>query len=225
MSAALQAPVAKLGGQPFWWDAPAWPLSRSTGEPMTFVGQFPVPGSPARLAYLFMTDDDIAGGVFPETYRPDVGENALLIQPGGRVPSWLAVTEATTGPSLWRREPTWHDRTLVELAVEFLPFEQEAEAVLDAEIAGQDAERRGTLPDPSLVPREEILPNSYLGGRIRLWQPTVLPIDAGWRFFFQLDGGEGYDAADPYTLNFGGGTGYAFLSPDRREGRFFWDCA
>ena len=29
---------------------------------------------------------------------------------------------------------------------------------------------------------------------------------------------------DAFALNFGGGTGYAFLSPDEREGRFYWDC-
>ncbi|WP_432825170.1 hypothetical protein [Dactylosporangium sp. CA-092794] len=52
----------------------------------------------------------------------------------------------------------------------------------------------------------------------------MLPIEAGWRFFFQLDGGDGSGPEDPYALNFGGGTGYAFVSPDRREGRFFWDC-
>ena len=44
-----------------------------------------------------------------------------------------------------------------------------------------------------------------------------------WRFFFQLDGAEGW-GDDAFALNFGGGTGYAFLDPDRREGRFYWDC-
>jgi hypothetical protein len=44
------------------------------------------------------------------------------------------------------------------------------------------------------------------------------------RFFFQLDGDDGWGPGDRYALNFGGGTGYGFLSQDRCEGRFFWDC-
>jgi hypothetical protein len=36
-----------------------------------------------------------------------------------------------------------------------------------------------------------------------------------------VDGAEGCDE-DVYALNFGGGTGCAFLSADEREGRFLW---
>jgi hypothetical protein len=39
----------------------------------------------------------------------------------------------------------------------------------------------------------------------------------------QLDGCEAWDDNEPYTLNLGGGTGYAFLSEDGLEGRFYWD--
>jgi hypothetical protein len=46
---------------------------------------------------------------------------------------------------------------------------------------------------------------------------------APWRFFFQLDGREGWDGG-PCALNFGGGTRHAYLSHDEREGRFLWDC-
>lgn len=38
-----------------------------------------------------------------------------------------------------------------------------------------------------------------------------------------LDDAEGC-GEDAYALDFGGGTGYAFLSADEREGRFLWDC-
>ena len=43
------------------------------------------------------------------------------------------------------------------------------------------------------------------------------------QLFFQLDGCEAWDDNEPYTLNLGGGTGYAFLSEDGLEGRFYWD--
>jgi hypothetical protein len=38
-----------------------------------------------------------------------------------------------------------------------------------------------------------------------------------------FDGCEAWDDNEPYTLNLGGGTGYAFLSEDGLEGRFYWD--
>ncbi|AQY20463.1 hypothetical protein T261_05774 [Streptomyces lydicus] len=42
----------------------------------------------------------------------------------------------------------------------------------------------------------------------------------GWRLVVQLTDGE------PFFLNFGdAGIGYAFLSPDGKEGRFLWQCA
>src|SRR5262245_15622004 len=102
-SAPIRTPVAKLGGQPTWLDSPAWPLSRTTGAQLKFVGQFPVPGNPMRLTYLFITEDGAIGETFPETYSPDAGENALLVQPGGRLPPGAGVADAATGPSLWRR--------------------------------------------------------------------------------------------------------------------------
>ena len=75
VSASIHTPVAKLGGQPAWLVSPAWPLSRSTDAPMKFVGQFPVPGNPLGLAYLFITEDGAVGETFPETYSPDAGES------------------------------------------------------------------------------------------------------------------------------------------------------
>jgi hypothetical protein len=72
-------PVLKLGGRPVWLEAPQWPVSLEYDQPMTFIGQFPVPGG---LAYLFMTRaDDYA----PYTAEPEGGENAVIVQPGGRL--------------------------------------------------------------------------------------------------------------------------------------------
>jgi hypothetical protein len=43
----------------------------------------------------------------------------------------------------------------------------------------------------------------------------------GWRLLVQLDSG-----VLPFYVNFGdAGVGYAFLSPDGKEGRFLWQCA
>lgn len=208
--------VAKLGGQPVWLDAPCWPLSRTFGTPMTFVGQFPVPGEEKRMAYLFVADGDGTGSSF----EPDGGDNALLVQPGGRIPEFLTVADARSGPALWRRGASWDERVPVELHVQTSELDPAEERVLEEEIACWEAERAGEFID---LPETDVFPpRSYFGGRPNFWQPRV-QVPTPWRFFFQLDGREGWDG-EPYALNFGGGTGYAFLSPDRREGRFYWDC-
>lgn len=86
------APVTKLGGQPTWLAAPSWPLSRETGQPMAFVGQFRLPG---RLAYLFMTsEEDFVDG----TYEPEGGENAFFCQPGP-LPSFVRFAPLAVGPT------------------------------------------------------------------------------------------------------------------------------
>ncbi|WP_329259758.1 hypothetical protein OG417_23170 [Actinoallomurus sp. NBC_01490] len=216
-TAPIREPVAKLGGQPVWLDRPCWPVSRELGTPMMFAGQFPIPGEEQAMAYLFVTDDP--DGV-AATYEPEGGENALLVQPGGRVPEFLAVAGAPTGPSLWRRGATWVERLPVELHVDLAPLGPAEERALDEQIAALDAERDGVFLDAAGTDASP--PGGYVGGRPRFWQP-VSEMPAPWRFFFQIDGAEGWDG-DPYALNFGGGTGYAYLAPDRREGRFFWDC-
>jgi len=218
----IRTPRAKLGGQPVWLEQPTWPVSASLGTPMMFVGQIPIPGEAASLAYLFVTEDPQGGAA---TFAPTAGENALLVQPGGRIPSFVATTNSATGPSLWRRGRTWDDKVDVELAVDLVVPDPVAEAALDEEIAWQEAERAGEMPDlPESCDADVPALTSYVGGKARLWQGDFEGIPVGWRFHFQLDGGEGHDPDDPYVLNFGGGSGYAFLAPDLREGRFFWDC-
>lgn len=96
-----------------------------------------------------------------------------------------------------------------------------AEQALENRIAQREAERAGAFLENAgtcICP-----PCSCVGGKPCSWQPQIA-VSAPWRFFFQLDGNEGWDGA-PYALNFGGGTGYAYLSHDEREGRFLWECA
>ncbi|MFJ6083583.1 hypothetical protein ACIQI8_19505 [Streptomyces sp. NPDC092369] len=92
---AVRDAVTKVGGQPVWLAEPQWPLSRGTGRPMEFLGQFALAGG--RLAYLFMTGDgnDSVDG----TFDPEGGENALVVQPDGRVPEFVTVDDRAEGPS------------------------------------------------------------------------------------------------------------------------------
>jgi hypothetical protein len=212
----IRDPVAKLGGQPVWLDEPFWPISWSFRTPMTFVGQFPIPGPELRMTYLFVTHDELATA---ETYDPEGGENALVVQPGGRIPPFLTGSATADGPSLWRHGATWAETVPVEFHVDLSPPSEADARAIDEEITWDDSLRDGMYRDP---PKHDRIPlRSYIGGRPLFWQTDVGVTDA-WRFFFQLDGGEGW-GDEPYSLNFGGGTGYAFLSPDENEGRFYWD--
>jgi hypothetical protein len=210
---------AKLGGQPVWLDEPFWPQSAILGSPMTFIGQFPIPGPAQAMAYLFLTDEDGTLG----TWDPEGGETALIVQPGGRVAGFLAGTPAATGPSLWRRGPQWTDRVPVELSVELSVLNDAERMALEADIAYQDAVRAETFADLPIPDHDVLTPTSYVGGRPHFWQPQI-QVSRSWLFFFQLDGCEDWEDDEPYALNFGGGTGYAFLSQDELEGRFYWDC-
>lgn len=170
---AVREPVTKLGGQPVWLAEPQWPLSASQGTPMPFIGQFEIPGTATespRLAYLFMTDD--AEGTWVATG----GENALIIQPDGRVPDFVAVRPLRIGPSA-------------------IPGDR--------------------VPVDDFPPEGET-PWEHLGGE-PLWIQGDETPDQGWKLLVQL--------TDRYGTNFGdAGIGYAFVSPDHREGRFLWQC-
>ncbi|WP_139238041.1 hypothetical protein [Streptomyces pini] len=101
----LTEAVAKLGSAPAWLDEPRWPAYPRTGEPLDFVGQFPVPAEPGeerRRAYLLLSCDDYeTGGLDAEG-----GEAVLLVQPGGRSPDFAVIgPPGTTGRALWRFGP------------------------------------------------------------------------------------------------------------------------
>lgn len=214
----ITTPDTKLGGQPVWLAEPAWPLDRESGEPMRFIGQFRIPGQTLRLAYLFITDED--GDA--TTAEPFGGRNALLIQPGGTLPETLEVSPAVTGPTLCRRGKSRHKYVPVELASELVEIAPAQEAALEANIAYDDAFRRG---EPGDLPETADFPTSFIGGRAHYPQAHLpLPVDTSWDFFLQLQDGEGWDG-EPYALNFGGGYGFLFLSADDRRGAFFWDCS
>ncbi|MGW4646726.1 hypothetical protein [Kitasatospora sp. NPDC004289] len=187
----ITEPVAKLGGAPVWLAEPAWPLDPRTGEPLVFVGQFPIPGDELRLAYLFVEEEDmIMGGLGPED-----GDAVVLVQPGGRVPHFAVPgPTGTRGRTLWRWGPD--DREVpVEGHLDLTPAPP-----------GLDGYELGT----------------YLGGTAYLSHGRP-GLDSPWEFLLQL-GDCGGAGEDPYFLNFGGGHGYVFLSPDHLEGRFYWEA-
>ncbi|MFI5802276.1 hypothetical protein [Streptomyces sp. NPDC051561] len=171
----VDGPVTKMGGRPAWLEVAQWPLSRGSGAPMEFLGQFALRGG--GLGYLFMTAGDGDG-----TFEPEGGENALIIQPGGRIPDFLAdVREERSGPTV---------------AQDHLPVIGEADP---------EAECWQFLGGPGVEP---------------FWLQGEEVPGEGWELLVQLD-----STALPFHVNFGdAGIGYAFLSPDGKEGRFLWQC-
>ncbi|NUQ96813.1 MAG: hypothetical protein HOY79_09690 [Streptomyces sp.] len=184
---AVREAVTKVGGQPVWLEEPQWPLSRRTGRPMEFLGQFALEGG--RLAHLFMTGDE--GEHVDGTWEPEGGENALVIQPGGRVPDFVTVEQRVEGPSAGADHLPRH----------IDPGEHSGEH------SNEEEDRR---------------PWQFLGGpgvEPHWLQGDETPGD-GWQLVVQLDSGK-----LPFDVNFGdAGVGYAFVSPDGKEGRFLWQC-
>ncbi|MFC8717895.1 hypothetical protein [Kitasatospora sp. NPDC057198] len=212
----IVTPVAKFGGEPVWLSEPAWPVHPTSGEPLVFIGQFPVPGPQLRLAYLFLHEEGmIMGGLGAED-----GDAVLLVQPDGRVPPFAAIgPPGTQGRTLWRWSPD-ETEIPVEWHVDLQPVPPEIDRSIDEKAAWQRG-MRGEGPATELPDGEDL--HDYLGGAA--CYPNIdARVDAPWQFLFKIsDGGESPD--DPYFLNFGYGYGYGFVSPDHREGRFFHECS
>src|SRR5207237_6091180 len=111
--------ATKFGGQPHWVSCPQWPISRAWRRPMQFVCQIALGTPPfgalaASMAYIFITHAAYRGrDTFfdPDIIFPDAGENAVILQPGGRVP--VETRPLLHGPSLHLE-----DGTPAEFAVE-----------------------------------------------------------------------------------------------------------
>lgn len=209
--APITGAVTKFGGQPAWLAEPVQPLSRRTGEPMTFIAQIRVPAdwygdTVPRVAYLFMTG---AGFDYRavETWDPADGETAVVVQHGEVVrasavpyPNTLCRWDESGG----RRHEVPQEYAVDETAVE------EADPIDEAEL---DA-----LPDAE---RDRIV-NSWNGNKIGgspCWvQYAEFPFTPS-RLLLQL-----VCSTYPFNLNHGGGIGYVFLDQTGREGNWLWQC-
>ncbi|WP_153453765.1 hypothetical protein [Streptomyces smaragdinus] len=210
-------PVAKFGGQPVWLDEPAWPVNPRTEEPLVFIGQFRVPGEEVRLAYLFLDEDGRIMGMYPTD-----GEAVVLTQPDGRVPPFAVIgPPGTQGRTLWR----WgRDETPipVEYLVDLEPPTPESDAETDKMAAwGRSLRQEGPEID---LPCGDVL-EDFLGGTAVFPNHRAFELENdSWQFLCQFtDRGE-EEEGYPFFLNFGYGSGFVFLSPDHREGRFLADC-
>jgi hypothetical protein len=111
--------VTKFGGQPAWLESPQWPISKKTREPMMFIGQISLDlelfgDIKGKMAYLFMTSDDTGAA---NTWSPNMGENAVIIQPGEPL---VPVQALASGPMLSRMVQRPNEKLLSEEMMEEL---------------------------------------------------------------------------------------------------------
>ncbi len=185
----------KFGGQPVWLEAPQWPQD-AQGKPLHFVGQIAIdpnlfPGAQGKVAYLFMSLEEDA-----ETWDPDSGDNAVIVQPG--VPrAHVKVDSTSEGPTLLEKEFEVEGRTKEE-AYQVMP-----------DLLDEDAYKEYFRQ----------LGGNKIGGTPLFVQGDEYP--KGFeRLLIQLD-----SKKLPFEINFGdSGTGYLFINTDGSQGKFLWQC-
>lgn len=110
--------ITRFGGQPDWIAAPQWPVSLPWGNrPLKFIGQIRLNDfyrelKDITLAYIFMTQpEDKTDSFFdPDIMYPDEGENAIIIQPNGKIPEYIHVENLFVGPTV-DHESIWIPHT------------------------------------------------------------------------------------------------------------------
>ena len=217
----VRTPVTKFGGQPVWLSEPQWPLSRSLGSPMQFIGQIELfvelfGHNDACMAYIFMTDWN-GESSFPDTFDPDSGENAVVLQPGTFTGP---TTPLLTGPSLYRRVLPENGLPALEVpcefAVELLPGEDPDQF----EFPRVDPSDRGAW-QAAWEPYWRELSEDKIGGTpVSPFHLAPFPYPEGgpWKLLLQLNEDDGR-----FIINFGtDGIGYALLSQDGHAAKFLW---
>lgn len=110
--------ITKFGGQPDWIADPQWPVSPAwNNRPLKFIGQIRLNDFYSELenlafAYIFMTQPEDRNDPFfdPDIIFPDAGENAVIIQPNGKIPEYIHVENFRTGPTV-DSETIWIPQT------------------------------------------------------------------------------------------------------------------
>jgi uncharacterized protein YwqG len=187
----IREPVTKFGGQPVWLTEPTWPLSRETGKPMRFIGQFEIREefglqTDARMAYLFMTEDieEYVDG----TYEPDSGENAVILQatPGLTASTMknpaVATAPNSEGPPLFRMVKVAGEKGLHPELCEFSVDLTQADDVVfvpDTELF--------KLSDEESEKLTSVLNENKIGGTPAFLQGDEFPFEDGCQLLLQLD--------------------------------------
>lgn len=210
--------VTKFGGQPVWVSSPQWPLSRHTGHPMKFIGQIRIYPEifdviDGKMAYIFLTYEffDKYGG-FIETWDPEDGESAVIIQPG----EWNGPTmPLAIGPWTGRKNTRWFksppDIAPVEYTVELLSGEDPDEYPVPEDLLEHPEEHDKHI---------EALYESKIGGIpiSDYLEEYPFPSQDEWQLLLQI-----CEVNVPFDVNFGtDGIGTIFLSKDGKRAKLIW---
>jgi len=211
----ISEPVTKFGGQPVWIDKPQWPLSEQTRNPMEFICQIALsddlfPGMEGKVAYVFMTEEE---EYVDETWEPDGGENAIIIQPG--VTS-AVVSEIVDGPSIKEYiEVKGYDRLQPKLK----EFSVRLSIKDEPDFASEEI--RDKWSESAFDEYAQALDGNKIGGTPIFLQGDEFPTDGEYKLLLQLD-----STRTPFFVNFGdAGIAYAFINSEGTVGKFLWQCA
>ena len=190
----IQKDSTKFGGQPKWYSKPEWPISKSTGNPMRFICQIRLNdinlnGLNAKYAYLFMTDEE---DYVDDTWKPDGGENAIILQPGNND---IRTEEILNGPTTYKMIKEEGNPRLVqkeiELGVHLTQFDEKDEDEIVNKMTG----------DPDFIQGKE-----YPFG------------DDNWKLLIQINSGNVPFSLNFGDY----GVGYGFINNDGNKAKFLW---
>ena len=214
VSEPILAKVSKFGGQPNWLTEPEWPIDKDKNEKMSFIGQIELTPdlfgvTQGKMAYLFMNADDEAD----ETWDPNSGQNAVIVQPGNNVID--TVPEATGPASTFGNdfEDEFDESGLCEFKL-LTTLDEESDFLSEVELRelmDSDPDKHDDYIEKMIV--------SKIGGNPGFLQGEQLPIDGNWKFLCQLD-----EEDIPVGVNFGCGVAYAFIDSEGTYGKFLWQC-
>lgn len=173
---------------------------------MIFIGQIAIdqrlfPGALAQMAYVFIADE------FEETWDPDAGENAVILQPGLKPPP-VSYLDLRNGPTISK----WDHQTgtLTEGPGEFgtrLMLQTEPRYVRNP------WER---LPRADASKYVNALVGNKIGGSPIPVENEAFPFE-DWRLLLQLE-----QVLIPFWVNFGMGCCYVFSNADVSEAKLLW---
>lgn len=165
--------ATRFGGQPDWIAAPQWLVSLPwDSRPLKFIGQIRLNDFNSELkdlilAYIFMTQPEDKTDPFfdPDIIYPDGGENAIIIQPDGKIPEYIHTENFFVGPTV-DRETIW------------IPQTTESEEMVTTEFKQFDVDKFCGIPaffQNSIVGPDDIL---------------LLQLHTNWLPFYINGGGE-----------------------------------
>ncbi len=165
--------ITRFGGQPDWIAAPQWPVSLPwDNRPLKFIGQIRLNDFDSKLkdlilAYIFMTQPEDKTDPFfdPDIIYPDEGENAIIVQPDGKIPEYIHTESFSVGPTV-DSETIW------------IPQTTESEELITTELKQLDVDKFCGIPA------------FFQNSKVESDDMLLLQLHTNWLPFYINGGGE-----------------------------------